>query len=169
MTPSVEHVIDLLTATFGAAGPAPAKFRAYLNGDPEVIPAFNLPCAIVSQTRDDTTEAAYGQDDVTDEIRIKLLFDKRDDYTGKIELLNTTEKRLRDLVGRVNANNEYEPGTVKRMLREAFLDNVTAIAPTMSVEYGINERNTLGDSDNAQWTAEAWITFTITYSVNTNQ
>lgn len=168
MKDSVERVIDLLVATYGLPAPD-GTFRTYYNGDPEVIPAFNLPCAIVTQVKDDTTEGEMGEDDVTDQIRIKLVMDKRDDYTGKIDPLNLTEKRLRDLVGRRNAQNEYEPGTIKRMLRDALLDGVTAVAPTMQVEYGVNPRDTQGDSGNVEWTAEAWITFSIQYSVDTYQ
>lgn len=168
MKDSVERVIDLLIATYGAADPE-GTFRTYYNGDPEVIPAFNLPCAIVTQIKDDTAEGGVGEDDVDDEIRIKLVMDKRDDYTGKIDPLNLTEKRLRDLVGRRNAQNEYQDGTIKKMLREAMLDGVTAIAPTMSVEYGVNPRETLGDSSNVEWTAEAWVTFSLQYSVDTYQ
>lgn len=166
MTSSVERVIEMMIETFGPAA-IDGTFRTYYNGDPEVIPAFNLPCAIVSQTKDDTAEGAMGEDDVTDEIRIKLVFDKRDDYTGKINPLNLTEKRLRDLVGLVDESNEYKPGTVKRMLRDALLDGVEAVAPRMQVEYGVNPRETLGNSDNVEWTAEAWVTFSLQYAVST--
>ena len=168
MKASVERIIDLLVTTFGDAGPDGA-FRTYYNGDPEVIPAFNCPCVIVTQTKDDTTEGEMGEDDVTDEIRINLVFDKRDDYTGSIDPMNLTEKRLRDLVGRLNDSNEYDSGTIKRMLRDALLDGVTAIAPSMEVQYGMNPRETLGSTDNVDLTAEAWVTFSIQYSVNTYQ
>lgn len=168
MKDSVALVLKMIEDTYGPASPE-RKFHTYYNGDPEVIPAFNLPCVIVVQTRDDTTEGEQGEDDVSDEIRIKLVFDKREDYTGTINPLNLTEKRLRDLVGRRNDKNEYKVGTIKRMLRDALLADVTAIAPKMSVEYGINPRETMGSSDNVDWTAEAWITFSIEYSVTTYQ
>lgn len=170
MKDSVELVIDQLIETYGPADPETnpnGEFKTYYNGDPEVIPAFNLPCVIVTQIKDDTAEGAIGEDDVTDQIRIKLVMDKRDDYTGKIDPLNLTEKRLRDLVGKRTAGNEYESGTIKKMLREALLDGVTAIAPTMAVEYGVNPRETLGESANVEWTAEAWVTFSLQYIVNT--
>ena len=83
--------------------------------------------------------------------------------------MNLTEKRLRDLVGRLNDSNEYDSGTIKRMLRDALLDGVTAIAPSMEVQYGMNPRETLGSTDNVDLTAEAWVTFSIQYSVNTYQ
>ncbi|MEU2203584.1 hypothetical protein AB0P19_06930 [Microbacterium oleivorans] len=167
MTSSVERVIELMQTTFGPASKT-GTFRTYYNGDPEVIPAFNLPCAIVTQTSDNTVEGAMGEDDVTDEIRIKLVFDKRDDYTGKIDPLNLTEKRLRDLVGARGEDFKYKPGTVKKMLREALLDGVTAVAPTIRVEYGVNPRETLKDSGNVAWTSEAWITFSIQSFAYTN-
>ena len=168
MPDAVDLVLARIEETYGEAGPE-GKFRTYYNGEPEVIPMFNLPCVIVTQLRDDTEEAEMGEDDVTDQIRIKLVMNKKEDYSGTIDPLNLTEKRLRDLVGRRNAQNQYKDGTIKRMLRDALLEGVTAVAPTMAVEYGVNPRDTLGDSDNVAWTAEAWVTFSIQYSVETYQ
>lgn len=165
MKPAVDLVVDLMRETFGS------DFSTYYTGDPEVVPRFNLPAIIVTQTRDDTAEGAMGEDDVTDQIRIKILLDKALDYTGtKIDPLNLTDQRLRQLVGQVGENHEYAPRTVKWALRKNLLEGVTAVAPTMTVEYGINPRETLGDAKaNADWTAEAWVTFSIQYSVATYQ
>lgn len=164
----VDRVLKIMRDTFGRS------FAAYYDGDPDVIPRFNMPCVIVTQTKDDTTEGEMGEDDVADEIRIKLVLDKKDDYTGSIEvnesgfITNTTDKRLRTFVSRRNDKNEYETGTVKYALRTAMLDGVVAIAPTMNIQYGINERQTLGEPDKfVELTAEAWITFSIQSSVNT--
>lgn len=161
MKSSVDLVLDLMQSTFGD------KFPTYYSGDPDLIPKFNLPCIIVTQTRDDTTEAEMGEDDVSDEIRIKVLYDRADDFVGGIDPLNLTEKKLRDVVGRRDGEGKYDPVSVKGALRSALLDGVTAVAPTMSVEYGINPRETLGNTANAAWTSEAWVTFTIQYSVDT--
>lgn len=162
MTSSVDRVLELMRVIFGS------KFKQYYTGDPEVIPTFNLPAIIVTQTKDDTTEGEMGEDDVSDEIRIKLVLNKADDYTGdKIDPLNLTDKKLRDLVGARGDDGRYLPGTVKGALRNDLLEGVTAVAPSMSIEYGINPRETLGSENNAAWTAEAWVTFAIEYSVNT--
>ena len=168
MKSSVELVIELLQATYGPAGPE-GRFRTYYNGDPEVIPRFNLPCIIVTQTGDSTVEGEMGEDDVTDQLIIKVLLDKRDDLTGSIEPTNLTDKRLRELVASRDDQNEYKTGTIKRMLREALLEDVTAVAPTMDIQYGISQRPTMDDESNADWTAEAHVTFSVQYSVNTYQ
>lgn len=163
MKSSVDLVKDLLQNAYGD------DFKEYYTGDPDVIPRFNLPCIIVTQTGDDTVEGEMGEDDVDDKIRIKVVLDRADDYTGNaVDPLNLTEKRLRDLVGARGDDGKYLPGTIKRMLRSDLLEGVTAIAPTMAIEYGINPRETLGDAvGNADWTTEAWITFSIQYSVDT--
>lgn len=161
-TSSVDLVLGIMRQTFGS------KFKEYYSGDPEVIPIFNLPCIIVTQTRDDTIEGAQGEDDVSDEIRIKVLYNRADDYTGdKIDPLNLTEQKVRDVVGQIGPDGTYATGTIKHALRTALLDGVEAIAPSMAVEYGINPRLTLDSSDNAEWTTEAWVTFTIQHSVDT--
>lgn len=163
MTSSVDLVLNLMRTTFGDT------FKEYYTGDPDVIPRFNLPCLIVTQTKDDTAEGEMGEDDVTDEIRIKVVFDKADDYTGSlVDPLNLTEQKVRALVGARGDDGLYAEATIKRALRSDLLDGVTAIAPTMTIEYGINPRETLGDAEaNADWTTEAWVTFAIQYSVHT--
>lgn len=162
---SIDLVLNVVRETFGDV------FKTYYNGDPEVIPRFNLPAIIVTQLRDDTTEAEMGEDDVTDQIRIKVLLDKAEDYNGgKIDPLNLTDKRLRDFVGHKSKQGDYEPTTIKYALRTMMLDGIEAIAPTMDIEYGVNPRETLGDAEgNVDWTAEAWVTFDIKYSVQTYQ
>lgn len=159
----VDQTLELMQATFGKT------FKTYYTGDPDVIPTFNLPCVIVTQTRDETVEAQQGEDDITDTIVIKLVLNKADDYTGSnIDPLNLTEKRLRDFVGELDDEGLYKPKTVKYALRNALLDgDVEAVAPTMSVEYGLNPRNSLGKASNVEWTTEAWVTFTVQHSVQT--
>jgi len=163
MNDPIEQIRLLAIETFGS------KFKKYYDGDPEVLPSFNLPCLIVTQTKDDTTEAEQSEDDVTDSIRIKVVYDKRDDFTGsRDEAIDLTEKKLRDVVRALDENGQYAKGTIKRMLRDALLDGVTAVAPSMSVEFGINERPTFSEED-VPLTAEAWVTFAVQYSVVTYQ
>lgn len=161
----VDQTLELMEKTFGKGEKG---FKTYYTGDPDVIPLFNLPCIIVTQTRDDTTESQQGEDDITDTIVIKIVLNKADDYTGSIDPLNLTEKRLRDFVGELDDEGAYKPKTVKHALRTALLDgDIEAVAPTMSVEYGLNPRNSLGKASNVEWTTEAWVTFTVQHSVQT--
>ena len=159
---SVERVLCLMKDTFGD------EFKTYYDGDPEVIPRFNLPCLIVMQTTDNTSESETGSDDVDDEIRIKLVFDKREDFDFDMTKdVDMTEKRLRKLVAGRGTDGRYLSTSVKGALREDLLDGPTAIAPTMTIQYGINPRETLGSEGNVPLTAEAWVTFTLRYAVDT--
>ena len=162
---SVDRIKLLMIDTFGS------KFKKYYDGDPDVIPKFNLPCIIVQQVRDDTAEAEMGQDDVTDQIRIKVLYDRADDWTGATSDGDLTEKKLRDVVGTtVTSDRQYKPGTIKHAIRKELLNrDVEAVAPTMSIEFGVNPRETLQSEENAAWTAEAWVTFGVKFSVDTYQ
>lgn len=160
---SVDRVLNLMRDTFGS------KFNEYYSGDPEVIPKFNLPCIIVTQVRDDTTEGEMGEDDVTDQIRIKVIYDRSDDWTGSVvDPLNLTEAKLRDVVGTTpTKDGKYMPGTIKHALRSDLLEGVEAVAPTMEIEFGINPRETLGSEDNVAFAAEAWVTFGVQHAVDT--
>jgi len=158
---SVARVIKLLQNAFGD------NFKTYYDGDPEQIPLFNMPAIIVDQISDETTEAAYGQDDVTDQMVVKVVLNKRDDFAGEIDLVNMTAKRLRDIISKRDpVTHDYFPNTVKGVLRQHLTDDITALAPTMNVDYGIRPRG--GGEDFATFTAEGHVTFSLTYSVNTN-
>lgn len=160
---SVQLVLDAMRETFGA------EFKTYYDGDPEAIPVFNLPALIVTQTGDETAEGAFRQDDVIDRLTIKLVLNKRDDFTTKLDPLNTTERRLRDYVGKKSAaTGRYEEQTVKYALRHAALEGVTAIAGSITVEYGLMPRTGLTDKNTLTelLTAEAHVNFAVQYSVD---
>ncbi|MFJ6416472.1 hypothetical protein [Paeniglutamicibacter sp. NPDC091659] len=163
---NVQRVLNLMKTTFGS------EFKTYYDGEPEVIPLFNLPCIIVTQTSDTTTEGAQGQDDVEDTITVKVVLNKKDDWNGdKVDPLNMTERKIRDYVGkRDKVTGNYEPQTVKGALRKELLaDDVEAVAPTMNVEYGINPR-AVGEDTKTQYairTAEGHVTFGVQFSVDT--
>lgn len=159
---SVEAVLELMRSTFGA------DFKEYYDGDPEVIPTFNMPCLIVTQTRDETEEGEMGGDDVSDQIRIKVVYDKRDDFDGsRVNPVDLTEKKIRRIIAARDEQGKYSEKSIKGALRSALLEGVEAVAPSMTIEYGINPRETLGSSDNVPLTAEGHVTFSIQYSVDT--
>ncbi|MBV1778678.1 hypothetical protein KRR55_06070 [Paeniglutamicibacter sp. ABSL32-1] len=162
---NVQRVLNLMKSTFGS------EFTTYYDGEPEVIPLFNLPCIIVTQTSDTTAEAAMGQDDIEDTITVKVVLNKKDDWNGdKVDPLNMTERKIRDYIGkRDEKTGNYEPRTVKGALRKDLLEDVEAVAPTMNVEYGINPRAVGEDSETqyANLTAEGHVTFGVQFSVDT--
>lgn len=161
-TDAVTLVLDLMRKTFGE------EFKTYYDGDPEVIPRVNLPAIIVTQLKDDTTEDQQGEDLVGDQIRIKVVLDKAADYTGsKIDPLNLTEKKIRTYIA-AEKDGRYLDRSVKGAIRSVMLEgSIEAVAPTMTIEYGINPRQTMGNKDNAPLTAEGWATFAIEHSVET--
>lgn len=162
---SVQRVLNLMKSTFGE------EFRTYYDGEPEVIPMFNLPCIIVTQTSDTTQEESMGQDKVEDSITVKVVLNKMDDWDGdKVNPLNMTERKIRDFIGkRDDEEGNFEPRTVKGALRSNLLEDVEAVAHLMNVEYGINPR-AVGPNEKTQYatlTAEGHVTFTIEYAVDT--
>ena len=162
---SVQAVLNLMRSTFGE------EFTTYYDGEPEVIPLFNLPCIIVTQTSDATTEGAQAQDDIEDTITVKVVLNKKDDWDGdKVNPLNMTERKIRNYIGeRDKKTGNYLERTVKGALRKDLLEGVEAVAPTMNVEYGINAR-AIGEDTKTQYadlTAEGHVTFAIQFSVDT--
>lgn len=162
---SVQRVLNLMKSTFGE------EFKTYYDGDPEVIPLFNLPCLIVTQTTDTTSEGAMGQDDIEDTVTIKIVLNKMDDWDGdKVNPLNMTERKIRDYIGkRDEETGNYDKRSVKGALRCDLLEDVEAVAPTMNVEYGINPR-ALGPNEKTAYatlTSEGHVTFGIQFAIDT--
>lgn len=162
---TVQRVLRLMRDTFGS------KFKTYYDGDPEAIPLFNLPAIIVTQTGDDTTEGEQGEDDVLDRITIKVVLNKRDDYSGDaVDPLNMTERKIREYIGKRDPQTRgYDARTVKGAIRKELLSDFTAVAPTMNVEYGVNPRGAgyAKDVQYANLTAEGHVSFTVEYPVGT--
>lgn len=152
---NVQRLLNIMKATFGET------FKTYYDDDPEQIPDFNLPCLVVSQLGDSTDEAAFGQDDVEEELVVKVILNKKDDFSSTVDPTNMTQRKIRDLIGKRDPDTgEYDPKTVKGALRALGLEGIIAVAPTMQVVYGITPR--LNDT----LTAEGHVTFKITYSVD---
>ena len=158
---TVQRVLRLMRDTFGGA------FKTYYDGDPEAIPVFNLPAIIVTQTGDETSEDKQGEDKVLDAITIKVVLNKRDDFTGdKIDPLNLTERKIREFIGKRDpVTGRYDRQSVKGVIRKELFQDFTAVAPTMNVEYGVNPR-VAGDGL-ADLTAEGHVSFTVEYPVET--
>lgn len=155
---NVQRLLGVLKDTFGT------QFKAYYDDDPEMIPDFNLPCIVVSQLGDSTTQGAFEQDDVEEEFVIKVIYNKKDDFDAQIDPGNMTQRKIRGVIGTRNVTTgEYEAKTVKGALRTYGLTGICAIAPTMTVTYGITPR--LGD----MLTSEGHVNFKITFIVNTDE
>lgn len=159
---SVQRVLKVLQDVFGS------KFAAYYDGDPEAIPTFNLPALIVTQTGTSIDADAFAEDKVIDQLTVKIVYNKRDDFTAnKVDTLNMTERKIREIVGLRDAETgNYDVNTVQHAVRNLALEGVTAIGQEISVEYGINPRPT-GEGF-ADLTAEGHVSFGIEYIVLTH-
>lgn len=157
---NVQRILHLMKDTFGDT------FKTYYDGDPEAIPLFNLPCIIVTQTSDETSAGSWQQDDVEDQLTIKIVMNKRDDFDNdKVNPLNMTERKIRNYIAeRDLTTGLYLPRTVKGAVRTMATAGITAIAETMNVEYGINPR--ISGEGLADLTAEGHVTFSIGYPVD---
>ena len=153
---NVQRLLNIMQSTFGD------QFKTYYDDDPEQIPDFNLPCIVVTKNGDTTTEGAYGVDDVEEELVVKVILNKKDDFSADVDPTNMTQRKIRDFIGKRDPETGlYDEKSVKGALRALALEGILAIAPTMTVVYGITPR--LNDT----LTAEGHVTFKITYSVDT--
>lgn len=162
---SVQLVLRLLRETFKDSG----VFKAFYDGDPDMIPDFNLPCLVVEEITDNTRGGTFGEDDVTDSVVVKVIFNKKDDWTGSVAnndagLIETTHTKLRTVVGaRDKITGDYLPTTVKGSLRQK-VDGDRRINDAMVTDYGVVTRPNQDSITYAS--AEAHITLTIDYSVD---
>lgn len=158
---STQRIVALMKETFGS------QFKEVYDGDPDEIPLFNLPCLVVDQTNDNTVKAAFGQDDVTDSLIIKVIYNKADDWANNVDPNDLTSRKIRRIVAaRDPETGDYLPGTIKHALRHYATEGITAIGGDVAIEYGIVPR-TYGDE--GLLTQEGWVRFTITYSVDANE
>ena len=156
---SVQVVLDLLRG-----GLEPGVFKEFYDGDPDLIPDFNLPCVIVEQATDLTTGAAYATDDITDTVVIRVVFNKKDDWTAQLDPTNTTQSKLRRVIDTRDApTGEYLPNTIKGILRPQ-LYGARRIDGDMNVEYRPNIRPDQAGASYA--TNEATVTVTLTSTVD---
>lgn len=153
----VTQVIDLLRDRFGS------YFKKYFDDDPGDIANFDLPCVIVSENQDITDNGDSGSDDVEEQILIKVVFNKSDDYRNDQGVQDIpTQKKLRAIVGRRDPlTRRYLDQTIKGAIRDFGRLDENEIADTMTTEYGIQPR------DSGLMTIEAHITFAVQYSVIT--
>ena len=153
---NVIRVLNLMERTFGST------FKQYFDDDPGAIAAFDLPCVVVTELNDVTEGAAFGQDDVTETIMVKLVFNKRYAYTNdKTEEVVYNQREIRELVGaRDPLTGRFLDRTVKGAIRQYVTEGIVSVSDAMTTEYGVAPRS------NGVTTLEAHVTFTLRYSVD---
>lgn len=156
-----QRILKLMKDTF------PGVFKEFYDGDPDQIPTFNLPCVVVDQTNDATERGTWGQDDVEETIIIKVIFNKADDYSDSVDPLDLTSRKIRQIVAaRDPETGDYAKNTVKYAVRQFSTEGITAIATTMTVQYGLVPRL---EGDIGILTQEAHVQFPVRYSVDVEQ
>lgn len=159
---TTQRILKLMKKTFEGG-----DFVEFYDGDPDQIPTFNLPCIVVDQTNDDTTEGAIGQDDVVDSIIVKVIYNKADDYEQGVNPNDLTSRKIRRVIAaRDPETGKYLPNTIKHAIRHASTEGITAIAGNMAIEYGLVPRL---NGDEGLWMQEGHVRFTIQYSVDEEQ
>lgn len=154
----VDKLVEFLRVEFGT------QFKAYYNGDPDVIPDFNLPCVSVVKNSDQIGNGPTGLQRVTEELVVKIIYNKADDWTATTDEVDLTEKTIRDVVeGRDLETDNYLPQTVKQALLNRFTVSGLELNQAMTFELGVIPRS------EDLVTQEGHLTLTVTYLVQNPQ
>lgn len=133
---SVDKLVEFLREEFGA------QFKAYYNGDPDVIPDFNLPCVSVIKNSDQIANGPTGMQRVTEELVVKVIYNKADDWTATTDEVDLTEKKFRDIVeSRDPETGDYLSQTLKHALMNRFTAEGLQLNQAMTFELGVLPRS----------------------------
>lgn len=150
----IDKLIGFLRDEFGS------QFKAYYNGDPDVIPDFNLPCVSVVKNSDQTGNGPTGLQRVSEELVVKVILNKADDWTAATDEVDLTEKKIRDMVeARDPQTGNYLPATLKHALLNRFTVDGLELNQAMTFELGVLPRS------EDLVTQEGHLTLTVSYLV----
>ena len=114
-------------------------FKAFYDGDPDVIPRSSLPAICVVQMEDTNRLGPTQHDTVTTTLQIRVVFNKEDDWKTNSDRQDLTDAKIRRIIGaRDKDSGEYLPTTVKGALNQ----NYTLGGATLQQEMGF-ELNTV--------------------------
>lgn len=137
-----------------------APFKEFYNGDPDVIPDFNLPALSVSKNNDRMEKGPTGFQSVYEELVIRVIYNKKEDWTADLATTRLTEQKIRDIVeARDPDTGAYLENTLKHALMHRFEMEGIAIDNNLSFELGIVPR-----PDDA-FTQEGHLTISVQYLV----
>jgi len=130
-------------------------FKKFYYGDPFEIPLSAMPCIAVDLLKTSVDVGATGMDSITQTVQIKLIYNKRDDFTAGDNSEVTSVRALESYAQGIDpASSEYEQHTILGILRKNFTLGNIAINQTVDIEYGIVPRK-------GGPTSECWITFVV--------
>ena len=121
------YVLELLRGQYGD------YFNAYFDGDPEEIGISMLPalCVVAGSSR--IRQGATGQDRVQQELIIKIILNKMDDF-GAPETADLTEKKLRNLVLARAADGTWDTSAMAYYLRTQLSMNNTVVGNDIDID-----------------------------------
>lgn len=146
---ATELILQYMRAAYGD------QFHAYFEGDPGDIPESLLPCVAVSKSRGTSNPGPTGTQDITEEILIQLIVDKKTDFgAAKVyPRVDMTNRRLRIMAeGRDETTANYLAGSVCGILSKNITLGDTVLQMTIGTDY------TLARRGNNMLTQEAHIT-----------
>jgi hypothetical protein len=134
------------------------QFHAYWEGDPGDIPSSLLPCMVVSKVRGTSNPGPTGTQDVTEEILIQVVVNKKDDFGAALAYprVDMTNRRLRILAeGRDDATAAYLDTSVCGILSKNITLGENVLQMTIATDYMLARRG------NNMLTSEAHITVSL--------
>jgi hypothetical protein len=147
-----ELILDYLKNAYGK------QFHAYWEGDPGDIPSTLLPCIVVSKVRGTSNPGPTGTQDVTEEILVQVIVNKKDDFgaAAAYPRIDMTNRKLRILAeGRDEATAAYLTTSVCGILSKNITLGENVLQLTMATDYMLARRG------NDMLTSEAHITVSL--------
>src|SRR5215210_2868515 len=146
----VDTVIELLKDQLGVN-----YFKKFYYGDPFNIPTSLMPCVAVDLLRTQIEVGPTGMDNLIQTVQIKLIYNKRDDFTTADTAEVMGVRALESFAQGIDPSSaEYEPHTILGILRKHITVENTSTDQTIDIQYGIVPRK-------GGPTAECHITFVV--------
>lgn len=141
-------------------------FKAVYDGDPDLIPASNYPALCVVQVDDTNDPSDNMSDEVSCNLQIRLVFDKRADWGTADPNLALTDQKIRNIVEQRDPDTgTYLATTIKGAIRSRLqLDPESWLRRNMRFELGSQLRLTGNNSETV--TREGVVTVTIMYPID---
>ena len=132
----VDRIIELLRAQQGFN-----LFKKFYYGDPYEIPTSDMPCISVELLKTQIDAGPTGMDNITQTVRINLIYNRRNDYTTTASTEVTGVRSLEALAQGIDPSSlEYETHTVLGILRRNFTIENSSNNQTVEIEYGLGAR-----------------------------
>jgi hypothetical protein len=132
----VDRIIDLLKGS-----ELGSYFQKFYYGDPLLIGSSAIPCCVVELQGTKIMVANTAEDQVTQTVAIKLIYNKSDDFDLDDDEEVTGQRPLEEMAEGINAQTAtWDPGTVLGLLRKNFTIGDYILDQQIDIRYGIRSR-----------------------------